>query len=76
MSITETSTTDEALVSDLCHQLIADADPRQTPPRQFLGLQFDRGLAWVHFPVGNGGLGKSPRLQRTINEIQIGRAHV
>ena len=26
----------------------------------FLGAQFDRGLAWVHFPLGEGGLGGIP----------------
>ena len=35
---------------------------------EFLGAQFDRGLAWVHFPEGLGGLGLSPRLQTRINE--------
>ena len=33
-----------------------------------LGAQFDLGLAWVHFPEGHGGLGASPKLQKTINE--------
>ena len=47
------------------------AAPKQTDPVTFLGRQFDLGLAWVHFPVGQGGLGLSPRLQRTINETLI-----
>ncbi len=34
----------------------------------FLGEQFDRGLAWVHFPEGHGGLGLTPKLQKQINE--------
>ena len=34
----------------------------------FLGEQFDRGLAWVHFPEGLGGLGVNPKLQKNINE--------
>jgi len=33
----------------------------------FLGAQFDAGLAWVHFPVGHGGLGLGPGLQGMIN---------
>ena len=33
---------------------------RHTTPSTFLGAQFDRGLAWVHFPEGFGGLGLSP----------------
>ncbi|MGV7574610.1 acyl-CoA dehydrogenase family protein [Mycobacterium kansasii] len=31
-------------------------DPATTEPRDFLGARFDAGLAWVHFPVGFGGL--------------------
>jgi alkylation response protein AidB-like acyl-CoA dehydrogenase len=31
-----------------------------------LGHQFDRGLAWVHFPEGLGGLGLGPKLQQQI----------
>ncbi len=40
--------------------LLAAVPPRETDPATFLGEQFDRGLAWVHFPVGCGGLGGSP----------------
>jgi alkylation response protein AidB-like acyl-CoA dehydrogenase len=32
----------------------------------FRGAQYDRGLAWVHFPEGFGGLGLEPRLQRHV----------
>ena len=34
----------------------------------FLGAQFDHGLAWVHFPEGDGGLGVNPKHQKIINE--------
>ena len=27
-----------------------------TDPRDFLGAQYDAGLAWVHLPLGFGGL--------------------
>ena len=33
----------------------------------FAGEQFDRGLAWVHFPVGLGGRDLSPKYQPIIN---------
>ena len=46
---------------------------RRPTSSTFLGAQFDRGLAWVHFPVGEGGLGLSPKHQRTINERLAGR---
>jgi alkylation response protein AidB-like acyl-CoA dehydrogenase len=63
--------TDEATVLDRCRQLLEELPPKETDPVTFLGRQFDLGLAWVHFPVGQGGLGLSPRLQRTINETLI-----
>jgi alkylation response protein AidB-like acyl-CoA dehydrogenase len=63
--------TDEETVLDLCAQLLEELPPKQTDPVTFLGRQFDLGLAWVHFPEGQGGLGLSPRLQRTINETLI-----
>lgn len=36
--------------------LLDQHDPATTEPRDFLGARFDAGLAWVHFPVGFGGL--------------------
>jgi alkylation response protein AidB-like acyl-CoA dehydrogenase len=56
-------TDDEARVAALTEQLLADHPPASTSPREFLGAQFDAGLAWVHFPEGAGGLGLSPKLQ-------------
>jgi alkylation response protein AidB-like acyl-CoA dehydrogenase len=58
---------DEQRVSDLCDRLLAEHDPKTTRAADFLGAQFDLGLAWVHFPEGNGGLSLSPKLQNTIN---------
>ena len=59
---------DEARVLELCEKLLADVPPKGADPVEFLGRQFDLGLAWVHFPEGNGGLGLSPKLQKLINE--------
>lgn len=36
--------------------LLEEHDPATTDPKDFLGARFDAGLAWVHFPRGNGGL--------------------
>jgi len=47
-------------------RLLADMPPQSTRPVDFLGEQFDRGLAWVHFPEGLGGLGLSPGLQQRV----------
>jgi alkylation response protein AidB-like acyl-CoA dehydrogenase len=59
---------DEARVLDLCRSLIAEVPPEDTDPVTFLGQQFDLGLAWVHFPLGMGGLGLSPKLQRLVSQ--------
>jgi alkylation response protein AidB-like acyl-CoA dehydrogenase len=68
MTVTETLTADEQRVSELVDQLLAEFPPKTTSPTEFLGAQFDKGLAWVHFPEGHGGLGLNPKLQKTINE--------
>jgi alkylation response protein AidB-like acyl-CoA dehydrogenase len=73
MTITEAAvTSDEQPVIDLVDDLLTSFPPRQTEPKVFLGEQFDRGLAWVHFPEGHGGLELSPKLQKTINERIFG----
>jgi alkylation response protein AidB-like acyl-CoA dehydrogenase len=56
----------ETLVKERLEQLLAEHDP-SGDPTEFLGAQFDAGLAWVHFPEGHGGLGLPPGHQRTID---------
>jgi alkylation response protein AidB-like acyl-CoA dehydrogenase len=69
MTVTESSaTTDEQRVEALVDDLLEKFPPTSTDPVTFLGEQFDRGLAWVHFPEGLGGLGVNPKLQKNINE--------
>ena len=65
---TATLTADEQRVSDLVAELLSEFPPKSTNPVAFLGAQFDKGLAWVHFEEGFGGLGLNPKLQRLINE--------
>jgi alkylation response protein AidB-like acyl-CoA dehydrogenase len=67
-----TQDSDEARVAALCRQLLDELPPGSTDATSFLGRQFDLGLAWVHFPEGDGGLGLSPKLQKTINETLLG----
>jgi alkylation response protein AidB-like acyl-CoA dehydrogenase len=52
--------TSEAAIDELIEDLVANFPPKSCEPVAFLGAQFDRGLAWAHFPVGLGGLGGSP----------------
>jgi alkylation response protein AidB-like acyl-CoA dehydrogenase len=67
MALAEANKTDEQLVIEKLDALLSEHDPKGDAAA-FLGAQFDAGLAWVHFPEGNGGLGLSPKLQKTINE--------
>src|ERR1700728_1463342 len=64
-------------VDQLVDDLLADFPPKTTPAQKFLGEQFDRGLAWVHFPPGAGGLGLTPRdQQRAQSRLSAGGAPV
>ena len=55
-----------ARVTRLVDELMATHDP-EGDRTEFLGAQFDLGLAWVHFPVGHGGLALPIQLQDTID---------
>ena len=56
---------DQRLVERLVSELVsANGD---TDESTFLGAQFDAGLAWVHNPVGTGGLALAPNLQDIID---------
>jgi alkylation response protein AidB-like acyl-CoA dehydrogenase len=69
MTITEPGvTSEEKRVVDLIDDLLTSFPPDKTDAKVFLGEQFDRGLAWVHFPEGYGGLEASPKLQKIIQE--------
>ena len=78
MTVTESVlTTEESRVDDLVTELLAQYPPKSTDPVTFLGAQFDAGLAWVHFPVGHGGLGINPKMQKLVNErvFALGAPH-
>jgi alkylation response protein AidB-like acyl-CoA dehydrogenase len=69
MTVTESVlSAEEQRVTDLVDELLSEFPPKATDPTTFLGAQFDKGLAWVHFPEGHGGLGLNPKLQKLINE--------
>jgi len=63
----EVDVADERFVIAATARLLDAQPPGSTDPETFLGAQFDAGLAWVHFPIGYGGLGRSRKLQRTID---------
>ncbi len=69
MSLTEEVTgvdVDERRVNEAVERLLAEHPPASTAERAFLEAQYDLGLAWVHVPEGQGGLGVTPKLQRTV----------
>ena len=55
-----------ARVAALTDELLREQDPADR--LAFRGAQYDLGLAWVHFPVGFGGLGEDAALQRVVEE--------
>ena len=48
--------------------LLAKFPPGDTAPEEFLGAQFDMGLAWIENPHDLGGLGLPPTLQRRVSD--------
>jgi alkylation response protein AidB-like acyl-CoA dehydrogenase len=61
---------DDDVTDDLEERVLAllDAhDPASTDPREFLGAQYDAGLAWVHLPQGFGGLGLPRKAQEFVD---------
>ncbi len=56
------------LVADALADLLRDHDPTKESHEEFRGHQFDHGLAFVHFSVGNGGLGVSPTHQKDVEK--------
>ncbi len=65
---TITNDADLARVEAALDALLAANDPRSMDDRSFRGARYDAGLAWVHFPVGSGGLGARPDLNRLVEE--------
>ncbi len=49
-------------------ELVAEYDPSVTDTVTFRSARYDKGLAWVHFPVGFGGLGLRPELNRLVEQ--------
>ncbi|MCU1457754.1 MAG: putative acyl-CoA dehydrogenase [Actinomycetia bacterium] len=54
---------EQHLIEERVKQLLAGFPPGSTDLVEFLGAQYDAGLAWVNFPEGYGGSGVSPKLQ-------------
>ena len=66
----------EADVRDLARKLVEDVPPDTVDQFEFRGAQFDRGLAYVQFPEGLGGLGLKSRKLQTIVDAELRGAGV
>ena len=51
--------------------LLAQHDPATTDRLDFLRARYDAGLAWVHFPVGHGGLGLPQAMQPEVDRALL-----
>jgi alkylation response protein AidB-like acyl-CoA dehydrogenase len=54
------------MVDERIDQLLDKADPKTLSQEEFRGVQYDMGLAWIHFPEGRGGMGLPPGLQARV----------
>lgn len=63
---------DQVSAVDDVHQRVRDVlsqhDPATTDRLSFLRARYDAGLAWVHFPIGCGGLGLPRALQPVVDD--------
>lgn len=67
MTDTAAATDADALVGERLDQLLSEVDPATDDATTLRGRQYDLGLAWVHFPVGRGGLDLAPNHQREVD---------
>jgi alkylation response protein AidB-like acyl-CoA dehydrogenase len=56
----------EVEIKERVAELVRSCDPSTTDRVTFLGARFDAGLAWAHFPEGEGGLGLEPSMARMV----------
>ncbi|GMQ93013.1 MAG: acyl-CoA dehydrogenase family protein [Acidimicrobiia bacterium] len=57
----------KVVVEAAIDKLLADYAPVTTDAKVFWGAQFDAGLAWPDFPVGDGGLAVSPSFREVVS---------
>ncbi|MFJ8448458.1 acyl-CoA dehydrogenase family protein [[Kitasatospora] papulosa] len=64
---------DAAGIRRLTQELLAACPPATTDRTDFLEARFDAGLAWVHYPVGLGGL-DAPRSLQPVVDAELAAA--
>ena len=66
--MTSSGTGTDTTFAEHLDRLAAAAPEAARDMPAFRRLQFELGLAWVHFPVGSGGLGLDPEHQQQVDE--------
>ncbi|MEV1293607.1 acyl-CoA dehydrogenase family protein [Pseudonocardia sp. NPDC049635] len=56
-------------VEEATREVVRRHDPRTVPRTELFGALYDAGLAWVHHPVGLGGLGLARGLQAVVDAV-------
>ncbi|CAI8407607.1 MAG: Acyl-CoA dehydrogenase FadE34 [Acidimicrobiales bacterium AG-410-I20] len=66
----------EEEIRELARKLLEEVDHTKVDQHTFRGEQFDRGLAFIQFPEGLGGLGLSSRKMQTVVDTELRSAGV
>ena len=66
----------EEEIRELARKLLEEVDHTKVDHHTFRGEQFDRGLAFIQFPEGLGGLGLSSRKMQTVVDTELRSAGV
>ena len=68
--MTDNDIPDAAALRERTRRFLADHAPATMARGEFLRARFDAGLAWVHFPVGLGGL-DAPRALQSVVDAEL-----
>ncbi|MBG01573.1 MAG: acyl-CoA dehydrogenase [Acidimicrobiaceae bacterium] len=63
---TQDKSEQESQLLELVEEFLKKNNPSSMDNKDFRGARYDMGLAWVHLPKGEGGLGLRPSLQRIV----------
>jgi alkylation response protein AidB-like acyl-CoA dehydrogenase len=66
--LAEYRTMSETELRERTRALLAEIHPEKSDSVAFRRAQFARGLAWVHFPEGHGGLGLPPKMNLIVHD--------
>jgi alkylation response protein AidB-like acyl-CoA dehydrogenase len=64
----EHRTMSEEELRERTRRLLEEVHPEREDSLTFRRVQYEHGLAWVHFPEGCGGLGLSPKMNLVVHD--------